>query len=133
MCGFTDPDNRRTYPWGKEDKELLQFHKDIIRIHKGNQALRNGSIKYIDADYHYLAYGRFNKEESHVILVNNNFHEITKTVTVWEVGVPKDATMVQLMETTDAGYSIEPKEYPVTMGKIKITLPKTSAVILKWK
>lgn len=112
LCGFTDPDNRRTYPWGKEDKELLQFHKDIIRIHKENQALRNGSIKYIDADYNYLAYGRFNKEESHVILINNNFYEITKTVTVWEVGVPKDATMVQLMETTDAGYSIEPKEYP---------------------
>ena len=34
VCGFTDPDNRRTYPWGREDKELIQFHKDMIRIHK---------------------------------------------------------------------------------------------------
>ena len=34
LCGFTDPDNRRTYPWGREDKELLEFHKEMIRIHK---------------------------------------------------------------------------------------------------
>ena len=34
LCGFTDPDNRRTYPWGREDKELICFHRDIIRIHK---------------------------------------------------------------------------------------------------
>ena len=133
LCGFTDPDNRRTYPWGKEDKELIQFHKDIIRIHKENQCLRDGSIKYIDADYNYLAYGRFKKEECCVVVVNNNSHEITKTLTVWEVGVPKDATMVQLLETTEEGYSIEPKEYEVKMGKITVTLPKTSAVILKWK
>lgn len=25
LCGFTDPDNRRTYPWGKEDKVLIRF------------------------------------------------------------------------------------------------------------
>ena len=34
LCGFTDPDNRRTYPWGKEDIVLIDFHRDIIRIHK---------------------------------------------------------------------------------------------------
>lgn len=34
LCGFTDPDNRRTYPWGHEDQELLAFHKEMIRIHK---------------------------------------------------------------------------------------------------
>ena len=133
LCGFTDPDNRRTYPWGKEDQELIQFHKDIIRIHKENQSLRDGSIKYIDADYNYLAYGRFKKEECCVVVVNNNYHEVTKTLTVWEVGVPKDATMVQLLQTTEDGYTTEPKEYEVKMGKITVTLPKTSAVILSWK
>ena len=23
VCGFTDPDNRRTYPWGHEDQDLI--------------------------------------------------------------------------------------------------------------
>ena len=26
VCGFTDPDNRRTYPWGREDLQMIQFH-----------------------------------------------------------------------------------------------------------
>ena len=26
LCGFTDPDNRRTYPWGREDREMIRFH-----------------------------------------------------------------------------------------------------------
>ena len=34
VCGFTDPDNRRTYPWGREDQEMIAFHKSMIRIHQ---------------------------------------------------------------------------------------------------
>lgn len=47
VCGFTDPDNRRTYPWGKEDVVLVDFHRDMIRIHKENEALRTGSLKLL--------------------------------------------------------------------------------------
>ncbi len=133
LCGFTDPDNRRTYPWGKEDEELIEFHKDIIRIRRENEELRTGSLKYMDADYNYLAYGRFNKEDTCVILINNNNHEITKTITVWEVGAPKECIMVQLIETSNIGYTTKPEEHRVHMGKMTITLPKTSAIVLKCK
>ena len=133
LCGFTDPDNRRTYPWGCEDWELIRFHKDIIKIHKEHEELRTGSIKYMDADYNYLAYGRFTREQQCVILINNNNYELEKVVTVWEAGTPREGTMVQLISTFENDYSIEPKEYPVHAGKIKITLPKTSAVVLKFK
>ena len=27
LCGFTDPDNRRTYPWGREDYQMIDFHR----------------------------------------------------------------------------------------------------------
>ena len=30
VCGFTDPDSRRTYPWGQENRELVEFHKEMI-------------------------------------------------------------------------------------------------------
>ena len=133
LCGFTDPDNRRTYPWGREDWDLINFHKEIIRIHKTVEPMRTGSIKYVDADYNYLAYARFNREEQCVILVNNNNYELNKTVTVWEAGTAKEGTMVQLMMTHENGYTTEPVEYPVKVGKIRITLPKTSAVVLRFK
>ena len=51
LCGFTDPDNRRTYPWGREDRELIQFHRDMIAIHKGNRELIDGSLKFLANDY----------------------------------------------------------------------------------
>lgn len=131
VTGFTDPDNRRTYPWGNEDKELIDFHKEMIAIHKSNSELLTGSLKYMEADYNVIGYGRFNKQEQSVILVNNNNHEITKELSVWYLGTPKEGVMKQLMLTTAEGYSVEEKEYPIVSGKVKITLPATSAIVLK--
>ena len=125
VCGFTDPDNRRTYPWGHEDKELIAFHKEIIRIHKTHQEFLTGSLKYLDADYNVIGYGRFNREGQSVILVNNNDYEITREVSVWYLGIPKECVLNCLMLTTWEGYSTEPKQYPVISGKVKVTLPAT--------
>ena len=132
VCGFTDPDNRRTYPWGNEDQELLAFHKDIIRIHKENKELLTGSLKNMAADYNIIGYGRFTGKEACVILVNNNNYEITKELQVWYLNIPKECTMKQLILTTKDGYTIQPTEYQVTSGKVAITLPPTSAIVLKY-
>lgn len=132
VCGFTDPDNRRTYPWGNEDKELIAFHKDIIRLRRENDELRRGSIKYIDSDYNYLAYGKFHSQGQCVVLVNNNSHEITKEVTVWEAGIPRTGTMEVLLRTDENGYALHCEEYEVRAGKVNICIPKTSAMILKF-
>lgn len=131
VCGFTDPDSRRTYPWGHEDLELIQFHKDLIRLRRENPELRSGSIKYVDRDYNFLAYGRFNKEGQCLILVNNNNHPLERQVFVWELGTAKHGKMRALIWTDENGYS-HGQEYEVTGGKIKIELPKTSAVVLKF-
>ena len=65
-----------------------------------------------------------------MVLVNNAMHETTREVTVWEVGTGKEGTMVRLIETNEGGYSLEPVEYEIKSGKITITLPKTSSVVL---
>lgn len=131
VCGFTDPDNRRTYPWGHEDKELIDFHKKIIRIHKENKELLTGSLKHVMADYNVIGFGRFNREEQTLVLVNNNDYEITKEVSVWDMGVPRECVMERLLLTTAEGFVTEKVEYPVVSGKVNITLSKTSAIILK--
>ena len=131
VCGFTDPDNRRTYPWGREDRELLNFHKEIIRMHKECEELRAGSIKSLDRDYNYLAYARFNNKKHTIVLINNNEHQIEKTVRVWLAGVAKEAMLTRLMYTDESGYSVEKIEIPVISGKITVTLPKFSAMVLR--
>ena len=133
VCGFTDPDNRRTYPWGREDRELIFYHKELIRIHKNNQEFLTGSIKELLSDYNVIGYSRFNNDAQSVILVNNNDSEYETVINVWVTGVPKNCKLNQLIMSTDAGYTIESKEYPVVSGRLSITLPATSAVILQYK
>lgn len=133
VCGFTDPDNRRTYPWGHEDHELIDFHKKIISIHKRNKEFLTGSLKYLEGDYNVIGYGRFTKEGQSVILINNNDHEISKELTVWYLGIPKECTMKRLLLTTADGFTTEEQEYSVVSGNVTITLPATSAIILRYE
>ena len=133
VCGFTDPDNRRTYPWGHEDHELIDFHKEIIRIHKRNKEFLTGSLKELARDYNVIGYGRFTKEGQSVILINNNDHEISKELTVWYLGIPQECTMKRLFLTTADGFTTEEQEYSVMSGNVTITLPATSAIILRYE
>ncbi|MCM1112334.1 MAG: glycoside hydrolase family 13 protein [Muribaculum sp.] len=132
VCGFTDPDNRRTYPWGSEDQRLIQFHKDIIRLRRENDELRTGSIKYLGGDYNFLAYARFHERGQSVILVNNNNYQLSKDIAVWDAGIGRTGTMKVLIQTADKGYMLSGQEYEVCSGKIKVDLPPTSATILKY-
>ena len=132
VCGFTDPDNRRTYPWGHEDQVLLSFHKDIIRLRRENEELRTGSLKMLENDYNFISYGRFNRKGQCAILINNNNHPITKEIHVWEIGVPKTGKMKVILQSRDDGYCMEGAEYEIKAGKILIEMPQTSATILKY-
>ena len=131
VTGFTDLDNRRTYPWGREDKDLIRFHKDMIAIHKKNREFLTGSLKYMEGEHNVIGYGRFNKEEQSAILINNNDYEITKELSVWYLGTPKTGTMKRLILTTWEGYTTEEAEYPIVSGRVKVTMPPTSAIVLK--
>lgn len=39
--GYSDPHNRKTYPWGKEDMELLEFYRKLGKIRKDNPFLKD--------------------------------------------------------------------------------------------
>ena len=131
VCGFTDPDNRRTYPWGHEDKELIQFHKDIIKIHKENDELKKGSTKFLYKDYNVISYGRFTRDSKSIVIVNNNDSEREVNVKVVDIGISSDTTLKQLIFTYDTKYTLSPDIYPIIGGKLRIFMPKYSSIILK--
>lgn len=133
LCGFTDPDNRRTYPWGNEDHELIRFHKEMIRIHKECPEILTGSLKYLIGEYNILGYGRFNKKAQTVVIINNNEQEVSKEISVWHLGIPKEGiSMKRLMLSHAEGFTTETLDYPVTGGKIRLQLPPTSAIVLRY-
>ncbi len=49
MEGHKDPFNRRTYPWGDEDQNLLAFFRELGALRKENPALRHGDIRFVSA------------------------------------------------------------------------------------
>ena len=132
VCGWTDPDNRRTYPWGNEDMEMIDFHKAMIKLHKKNRELITGSLKYVAHGYNYLGYGRFNNSDATVVLINNNETPLTDEVTVWQLGIPKESVLHQMMFSSDMGYTTSEREFPVFGGKVMVNLPPKSALILKY-
>ena len=133
VCGWTDPDNRRSYPWGKEDKELIDFHKEMIRIHKQSKALRIGSLHLLHGEYGIITYGRTVEEEKYVIAINNLEEEREVLIPVWKAGIQNEEPMLRLMETTREGYSIEPVSYAVCSGTLRLKLQPVSGVVLKTK
>ena len=48
MEGHKDPFNRRTYPWGREDPELLAHFRRLGHLRKEQAALRLGDIEFFD-------------------------------------------------------------------------------------
>ncbi|QUI20808.1 glycoside hydrolase family 13 protein [Vallitalea pronyensis] len=130
VCGWTDPDNRRTYPWGKEDLELLQFHKDIIGIHKSYSALKTGSLKYLYGEHGIIGYGRFDDQARIAVAVNNNDQSRTIDMPVWQIGVEDGATMEQILLTTETDHSTKSVSYVVKHGSIQLALTAFSAIIV---
>ena len=131
VCGFTDPDNRRTYPWGKEDKDLILFHKKMIALRKNCQELKTGSMIALGEDYGYIAYGRFTDKAQTAVFINNSDQEITKSVSVWQLGISKEASLTRVMYTDERGFDDTTKEYVLEGGKVTVTLPKHSAMVLR--
>ncbi len=133
LCGFTDPDNRRTYPWGHEDHDLIEFHKVMIRIHKESTAFKYGSLKYLIGDYNLIGYVRFFEDDHYITLVNNNDYEVDREYSVWESGIPRECEMERIVQTDSEGFTTDIVKYPVEGGKLHIVLPKKSAVVLRYR
>ena len=131
VCGFTDPDNRRTYPWGKEDQELLGFHKEMIRIHKEHPALRTGSLNILAWKENIFSFARFNQEEQIVVIINNRSELAEVTVPVWRAEVPVKGRMKRLMYSYEDGYTTAYEEYLVQDGEVVVNMGAYSALIIE--
>ena len=49
MTGYRDPFNRKFYPWGREDGNLVSFYRSLARVKKSAPALRSGTVLVLEA------------------------------------------------------------------------------------
>ena len=70
MEGFEDPFNRRTYPWGEENQELLAWYRMLGGFRHRLAALRRGEIDYLTARGRLLVFRRTLGDEQAVTAIN---------------------------------------------------------------
>ena len=130
LCGWTDPDNRRTYPWGKEDLDLIEFHRYVISLHKRCPALRKGSVKQLLADYQFISYGRFFGRNRCIVAVNNSDGQREVKLPVWEIGITDKDTVTQVITTSAEGYEADFLVHEVLDGCVSLTMKPYSGILL---
>ena len=131
VCGWTDPDNRRTYPWGQEDAEMIRFHQEMIRIHKDYEAFRTGSLIYLHSENGLIGYGRFCEKEKAFVLIQTEGTNREVEVDVWRLGVEDGERMFCMMNTSQEGFCMAAQLRYVENGKVKVPIGQNGAVL--WK
>ncbi len=132
VCGFTDPDNRRTYPWGAEDGQMIDFHREMIRIHKESPELRMGSFRELFAENNIIVYGRFNRTAASIIAINNNSFEVTREIEVWPLGIPRDAKCRQLICSDGKGFDTSGATKTVKDGVLSLTMSRNTGYVIRY-
>ncbi|MEN6566398.1 MAG: bifunctional glycogen debranching protein GlgX/4-alpha-glucanotransferase [Veillonellales bacterium] len=129
--GYKDPLNRGTYPWGREDQEILAWHQQLIRLRHQQDALKTGEWLNVYAQgdsYGYLrrivngrdVFGQQKQDGMFLILLNRSRNQsVTVTVDLaqWCRGILRDVLQ-------------EGREYPIKDGKLILTLQPLEGKLL---
>jgi glycosidase len=122
ITGSRDPDDRRTFPWGHEDKSLQAFYSKVIHVRMKYPALTEGSVLPLTVvdNRRVVSYLRQLGKQSIVVALNDS----GKTQTL-DIAVPQLKNGVHLTDALNGGSTFTLKN-----GKIHLTLTKMSGRIL---
>ena len=76
MEGGKDPFNRRTFPWGKEDRQLLEHYRLLGQLRSKYEALRLGEMEFIHARGGVLGYRRTAGGERLAVMFNRTGEDL---------------------------------------------------------
>jgi Glycosidases len=135
VCGWTDPDNRRTYPWGKEDILLIDFHHYMVNIRKQYRSLKKGSYIELLSEYGVIVYARFIKCEAIVVVINRNEEQRNLNIELVKLGTSKKIKINRIVHTYDGKYNIGIKSHICTDHVLnsKIEGIATKVYHVSWK
>ena len=130
LCGFTDPDNRRVYPWGQEDKDLLDFHKAAIGLHNERDELQTGSLIPLPSPKGTVAYARKKEGLVSIVVVNTMPVAMEYKLPVWMLGIGTSKRYKSRLISKREGFDIKQKTYKDEKGILKVVVEEGSAIVL---
>ncbi|MEG1254480.1 glycoside hydrolase family 13 protein [Clostridium sp.] len=72
VTGGRDPYNRKSYPWGEENEDLIKWYKLITKLREENHIFRSGEFKFYDISKDVLCYERNLKGKRAIIAINRS-------------------------------------------------------------
>lgn len=131
QVGWTDPDNRRTYPWGHEDQGLIDLHRAMAALRRELPVLKCGSVKRLYDGVGAIAYARFDGKDTVVVACNNSDDPQVFVLPLCDLGIRDGARFLQRFTTTPEGFDHIPKEAgTVRDGVLLFRLMERRAAIL---
>ncbi len=131
QVGWTDPDCRRTYPWGTEDKNLIALHQKLARIRAEHPCLRRGSFAPLGGGHGWIAYGRFLENGDWVAVACNNLDEAQEVrLRLRTLGVADECAVAMQLCTSDSNFTSMNEIGRVNEGVITVNVPAKTTVLL---
>ena len=72
MTGLSDPFNRKTYPWGCEDAEMIELYRLLGHIRNTNPVLLRGEACFLPINADVFAVYRKHEDSSAITIVNRS-------------------------------------------------------------
>ena len=115
MEGFEDPLNRKTYPWDRQDRALLDFFRSLGQLRRHRPSLQDGDLTYVYAQGGALVLRRQSGDE--ITMAALNAGETAVEVSLpWPRDLAREALTFQ--------------QFFAPGGKLRLRLPPVSGMIL---
>ena len=130
VCGFTDPDNRRTYPWGNENLELLEYHRYMNKWHRIRKELKTGSLIRLISIGGVVCYARVLKDNISVIIINAGEYTTKADIPLYLTGMRDNAVISRVIYTNKVGYNVGRVTYINDNGYLNFEIEPHSGYLL---
>lgn len=130
VCGFTDPDNRRTYPWGNENLELLEYHRYMNKWHRIRKELKTGSLIRLISTGGVVCYARVLKDNISVVIINVGEYTVKTDIPLYLTGMRDNAVISRVIYTNKVGYNVGRVTYINDSGYLNFEIEPHSGYLL---
>ena len=110
MEGHKDPFNRRAYPWGREDHDLLDHFRQLGTLRRQCDALRLGDISFFKADHQMIGFTRSYQGQTIRVYLN-------RSGDVWEIAPGKILLGHNMRTVAPDQITLAPKGFCVMMER----------------
>lgn len=120
LQGYGDPFNRRCFPWGNEDTDLLEYTKRLGAIRLSCSNCFDGDFKMGSCDGNFISFVRFNADSTEAILImlNKSYQEM-KFYTDCEFAIKYKSFEFIKADVSDKEMTLAPMDYAVIRLKIR--------------